>query len=122
MLFSVHANFSLAFHSSIEIVFFLKTCFYQQPTTEPRSLLQIKIELPHRQTADSGPNFQHTYRPTQTIYFVIKKGHSFPRAAQMTEDKEGEMSRSIKLPQTIDLALRNIRDAKVNITFKRDAW
>ena len=41
-------------------------------------------------------------------------------AAQLAEDKEeGEMSRSIKLPQTIDVALRNIRDAKVNIVSGR---
>ena len=30
----------------------------------------------------------------------------------MADDK-GEMSRSIKLPQTIDIALRNIKDAKI---------
>ena len=29
--------------------------------------------------------------------------------------EKGEMSRSIKLPQTIDIALRNIKDAKVII-------
>ena len=36
------------------------------------------------------------------------------RSAQieMADDK-GEMSRSIKLPQTIDIALRNIKDAKI---------
>ena len=32
----------------------------------------------------------------------------------MAGEKE-EMSRSIKLPQTIDIALRNIKDAKVGI-------
>ena len=36
-----------------------------------------------------------------------------PPPAQMTEDDRGGMSRSIKLPQTIDVALRNIRDAKI---------
>ena len=40
-------------------------------------------------------------------------------AAQMTSEGETEeMSRSIKLPQTIDVALRNIRDAKVRFTNK----
>ena len=40
-------------------------------------------------------------------------------AAQMASEGETEeMSRSIKLPQTIDVALRNIRDAKVRFTNK----
>ena len=43
--------------------------------------------------------------------------------AQMTDD--GIVSRSIKLPQTIDVALRNIKDAKVcknysNVSISRD--
>ena len=32
---------------------------------------------------------------------------------KMNEAGEKEMTRSIKLPQTIDVALRNIRDAKI---------
>ena len=50
------------------------------------------------------------------LYLIWTISEVLALTAQISNMAEkGEMSRSIKLPQTIDIALRNIKDAKVTI-------